>query len=110
MWGIWHAPIILHGLNYPQHPVEGVGMMIVFTILLSPLLCYVRVKTKSVIGPSVMHGTVNGVAGISVAFAKGGSDLVVGLTGLSGFIVLLLANAVLFKVSRSEFAAPWPPG
>ena len=105
IWGIWHAPLILHGLNYPQHPVEGIGMMIVFTTLLSPLLTYIRIRTKSVIGAAIMHGTVNGVSGISVAFAKGGSDLIVGLTGLSGFAVLLLANAVLFKASRSAFGA-----
>ena len=76
-------------------------MMIVFTTLLSPLLSYIRIRTKSVIGAAIMHGTVNGVAGISVAFAKGGSDLIVGLTGLSGFIVLLLVNGVLFKTLRS---------
>ncbi len=105
IWGIWHAPLILHGLNYPQHPIEGVGMMIVFTTLLSPLLSYIRIRTRSVLGAAIMHGTVNGVSGISVAFAEGGSDLIVGLTGLSGFVVLLFVNAVLFKVSRSAFDA-----
>jgi len=58
-----------------------------------------------VLGAAIMHGTVNGVSGISVAFAEGGSDLIVGLTGLSGFVVLLFVNAVLFKVSRSAFDA-----
>ena len=24
IWGVWHAPIILQGHNYPQHPVAGV--------------------------------------------------------------------------------------
>jgi membrane protease YdiL (CAAX protease family) len=100
IWGLWHAPLILHGLNYPQHPVEGLGMMIVFTTLLSPLLSYIRIRTKSVVGAAITHGTVNAVAGISVAFAIGGSDLIVGLTGLSGFIVLSIVNLVLFRASR----------
>jgi membrane protease YdiL (CAAX protease family) len=100
VWGIWHAPLVLGGLNYPQHPVEGIGMMIVFTTLLSPLLCYIRIKTQSVIGPAIMHGTVNAVSGISVAFATGSTDLIVGFTGLSGFIVLCIANAVLLKTPK----------
>ena len=38
IWGIWHAPLILMGHNYPQHPQIGVLMMIVFCILLSPIM------------------------------------------------------------------------
>lgn len=30
IWGIWHAPVILQGHNYPQHPVVGVLMMVIF--------------------------------------------------------------------------------
>lgn len=37
VWGIWHAPIILQGHNYPQHPLAGVFMMVVFTLLLAPI-------------------------------------------------------------------------
>ena len=42
IWGLWHAPLILHGHNYPQHPVLGVLMMTLVTLLLSPLFTYVR--------------------------------------------------------------------
>ena len=41
IWGIWHAPLILQGYNYPQHPIFGVVMMIIFTFLFSPLLSYI---------------------------------------------------------------------
>ena len=34
IWGLWHAPIILNGHNYPQHPVMGVFMMVLFCLLL----------------------------------------------------------------------------
>ena len=27
IWGIWHAPFIFQGHNYPQYPVAGVFMM-----------------------------------------------------------------------------------
>ncbi|HEV3029866.1 MAG TPA: CPBP family intramembrane glutamic endopeptidase, partial [Planctomycetota bacterium] len=29
IWGLWHAPIILLGHNYPRHPVAGAFMMTV---------------------------------------------------------------------------------
>jgi membrane protease YdiL (CAAX protease family) len=95
IWGLWHAPIILMGHNYPEHPVIGVGMMVVFCVLYSPLFTYVRIQSRSVIAVSVMHGAINGTAGIGIMMLAGGSDLSIGLTGLAGFIVLLLANILL---------------
>jgi len=35
IWGLWHAPIILMGFNYPHHPRAGVLMMIAMTLLLA---------------------------------------------------------------------------
>src|SRR5436305_814196 len=28
IWGLWHAPVILLGYNYPQHPILGVLVMV----------------------------------------------------------------------------------
>jgi len=41
-WGFWHAPVILQGYNYPQHPLLGVPLFAVFCVLLSPLHTLVR--------------------------------------------------------------------
>ena len=46
IWGIWHAPLILMGHNYPQHPQIGVLMMVVFCILLTPFHLYINIKAK----------------------------------------------------------------
>jgi uncharacterized protein len=100
VWGLWHAPLILQGHNYPQHPVAGVFMMIGFTMLLAPLIGYVRLRARSVVPAAVMHGTVNGIAGLSILVVAGGSDLSVGLTGLSGLLVLAAATALLFAYER----------
>ena len=67
IWGLWHTPIILNGHNYPQHPMAGVFMMVVFCLLLTPMLMYFRQKSGSVIVPAIMHGTFNAVVGISAA-------------------------------------------
>lgn len=100
IWGVWHAPIILQGHNYPQHPLEGVFMMTIFTLLLSPIFSYVRLKAKSVIAAAIIHGSLNATAGLSILVVKGGSDLTIGVTGMAGFIVLALANLGLFAYDR----------
>jgi membrane protease YdiL (CAAX protease family) len=102
IWGIWHAPIILQGYNYPQHPQLGVLMMTIFTTLFAPLIGFARVKSKSVIAAAIMHGTLNGTAGIAILLIAGGDDLTIGLLGLSGFIVMLIANVILFFMTRRK--------
>ena len=96
IWGIWHAPLILLGHNYPQHPQLGVLMMTVWTVLLAPMFSYARLKSKSVIAAAIMHGTLNASAGIPLMLVKGGTDLTVGMTGLAGFIALLFINIGIY--------------
>jgi len=96
IWGLWHAPLILAGHNFPQHPKDGVLMMTAFCMLLSPLICYIALKAKSIIASSIMHGTINAAAGLSIMFLAGGDDLTVGLTGSAGLITLLGFNVLLF--------------
>ena len=96
IWGVWHAPLILMGHNYPQHPQIGVLMMTVFCILLTPIIQYVTIKAKSVIAAAIAHGTLNALAGFSIMLVSGGNDLTTGLPGLPGFIVLLIVNGAIF--------------
>ncbi|MFW5936268.1 MAG: CPBP family intramembrane glutamic endopeptidase [Candidatus Hadarchaeota archaeon] len=96
IWGVWHAPLILQGHNYPQYPVIGVFMMIGWAVLLAPVFSYVRIKGKSVIAAAIIHGTVNATYGISIMVLKGGNELLIGVTGLAGFVVLLVVNLIIF--------------
>ena len=106
VWGVWHAPLILQGHNYPQHPVAGVGLMIAWCVLLAPLVSYVRLRARSVIAAAVFHGTVNGTAGVALIVVKGGSDLTIGLMGLAGLIVLAAANLGLLLFERFGASKP----
>lgn len=96
VWGIWHAPLILLGHNYPLHPREGAFFMVYFTILYAPLFAYIRAKAKSIVAAAIMHGSLNGTVGVSFMVLKGGSDLTVGMTGAAGLIVLVIANIGLW--------------
>jgi membrane protease YdiL (CAAX protease family) len=100
IWGIWHAPLIMHGYNYPQHPYFGVLMMTIWTILMSPLFIYIRLKAKSVVAASILHGTITATAGLPLIVISGGSDLTVGLTGIAGFIIFTIVNIGIFIYDR----------
>jgi uncharacterized protein len=95
VWGIWHAPLIIMGHNYPGYPIAGVFMMIIWCILLSPLFSLIRIKSKSVIAASIFHGTINGTYGMSIIMVSGGGVLITGMTGLAGFLVLIAVNGTI---------------
>lgn len=105
-WGLWHAPLVVLGLNYPDHPFLGIPMMIAWCMALSPLVAYVRLRSRNVLAAAVMHGTLNATAGLSFMLLEGGSDLTVGITGAAGISVLLLADATIFAIGVPEPGDP----
>jgi membrane protease YdiL (CAAX protease family) len=100
IWGLWHAPLVLLGLNYPQHPQLGVLIMTGWTIIMAPVFSYIRLKSKSVIAPAIFHGTINAVPGLAWVLLTGGDELTVGITGLAGFIAFAVVNLALFIFDR----------
>lgn len=114
IWGLWHAPLILLGHNYPVHRIEGVFLFTLVCILLSPLHALVRERGGSVWHAAVLHGTMNAGAGLSVLFVRGGDDLTVGLPGLGGVLGLLAVNLALLPWTlRLQLTGPdaaGPPG
>jgi membrane protease YdiL (CAAX protease family) len=100
VWGLWHFPLILIGHNYPQHPVIGVGMMVIFCILLTPTMIYIVIKSKSVITAAIFHGTFNAIAGITILYIVGGNDITNEATGIAGFLALLLVNFAFYLFDK----------
>ena len=86
VWGLWHLPIILMGHNYPHHPYFGIIMMCLMTIALSPAFAYVRFKTKSILGPCLLHGMINATAAIFALFIVNGNELYSSIAGWAGVI------------------------
>ncbi len=103
VWGIWHAPLILQGHNYPEHPIVGVAMMVVFCVLLSPLFSWVTIKCKSVIAAAIFHGTLNASAGLSMIYLDEFIPLITGIHGLVGMAVLVVANLLLWWLAKPRF-------
>lgn len=101
VWGIWHLPLIINGFNYPEAPVAGIFMMVLFTVLLSPIFTHIRERSETVLVPAVFHGTINSIAGLPLLFFTGASNLIIGINGLAGAFVLTLVNLFIFLNRKS---------
>ncbi len=97
VWGLWHAPIILQEHNYPGHPVAGIFMMTLFTTSLSFPMAYCRFKSKTILGPSALHGMFNPLGMLTVFFVVGANPLFGFVAGIAGIAVIsLLAVSIYF--------------
>jgi membrane protease YdiL (CAAX protease family) len=105
IWGIWHAPLILMGHNYPSHPVAGVFMMVAFCVLVTPLMVFIRERSGSVIMAAIAHGTINALGGLPIVYLIGYKELLSGITGLAGFIVLALADIDILLLNNKRKTA-----
>lgn len=59
IWGVWHAPIIVMGHNYPGYPLFGPILMVAFTVAFAFVLGYAVLKTGSVWLAAFMHAIMN---------------------------------------------------
>ncbi len=108
VWGLWHAPLIHHGLNYPGHPWGGIAFMCLFTTGLALPLAWVRFRTHCVWSAGMLHGTVNAAAGITVLFTHGAVNMLGGGAGLTAILGMVVVGALLFLFDprfRNEFRA-----
>lgn len=111
VWGVWHAPLILLGHNYPGFPVAGVFMMVVLCVLFALLFDWTRTRSRSVWSSVMLHGIINGSAGSFALFTWGGHPLYGSPVGVAGFIAfaLLGIGVLLFDRNyRAGFLAPKP--
>ncbi len=101
IWGIWHAPAIIQGHNYPGRPILGVLFMIVFCVLFGTFLSWLYFRSRSPWTAAFAHGSLNAVAGFPIILMPG-VDLAFGgpPTSMMGWIPMILFGAWLLKTKR----------
>lgn len=93
VWGVWHAPIVAQGHNFPGTPLAGIVVMTAWTVAASPLFTYLTLRARSVLAATLLHGSFNAVGGLSLVYLTGAGPLLVGPVGLAGIGAGLLATA-----------------
>jgi uncharacterized protein len=102
VWGVWHAPAVyLFGLNYPGDREIGMGLFVVFCMLLSPIMTLVRDRAGSVWAAGIFHGTFNALGGLTIAAISNPAFPWNGIVGIGGFIALALGVVVVVALQRT---------
>jgi membrane protease YdiL (CAAX protease family) len=111
IWGLWHAPLILMGFDYPQHHIFGVALITLFGVIVGVVLGWTRLATGSVWPAVLGHAAVDanevagGVYALMPAHAQFDTALA-GMTGVTGWILPLLFIGFLVLTRRLPVRTP----
>jgi len=100
LWGLWHAPLILMGFNYGSYTLLGPFFMIAWCIPLSFLFWRARQVTGSLLAPAVLHGTLNGFAGVFLIVLVDANPLIAAPAGLIGAATVAVVAALFWLLTR----------
>ena len=91
VWGLWHAPLILLGYNYPTAPVLGAFVLMPsMCVLLSIWIGWLRRRSNSTWIAALAHGASNASATLALAMHRhdAAPDTVhATITGWSGWLL-----------------------
>lgn len=100
IWGLWHAPVILLGYNYPGVPGWlALSCMTAMCVVLGAVLAWTRLRSGSVWPAALGHGAINAAASMHLLFGLAGEKLdltQVTVLGWTGWLVPALLVFVLF--------------
>lgn len=109
IWGLWHAPLVLMGFNYPGYPWLGVLWMCALTTLLGIFESEWTLRYNSVLLAAFVHGAFNSQAyGIWRVIVPNAQPLLGGFTGLLGLgaLAALAAWAWRDRVPLAQAQVP----
>jgi membrane protease YdiL (CAAX protease family) len=108
IWGVWHAPVIAQGYNYPDHPILGILLMTVFCTLFGIIIGWMYLNTRSPWVAALGHASLNAWAGLPFFFLEPGFDTALGgtLTSLPGWVVMCLFIVWLVLTKRLPVQTP----
>ena len=90
IWGVWHYPINIRGYNFPEHPILGLLVFPVTTVMLSIIFGWLRLRSGSVWASCLAHAATNsiGTTLTMALFLGGGDSIFFSYLGLLGWIPL----------------------
>jgi membrane protease YdiL (CAAX protease family) len=107
IWGLWHAPIIAMGHNYPGEPILGILLMTLYTIALAYFFGFAVLVSGSIWLAAWLHALNNQVVSFLNLMVVRVDDPVlsfgIGVYGLIGWALVVCA---ILLIGRRIWAAP----
>ncbi|QGY41782.1 CPBP family intramembrane metalloprotease [Pseudodesulfovibrio cashew] len=102
IWGLWHAPLIWAGFNYPGYPVAGMAMMCVLCLAFGLFINEMTLRYDSALLAGFIHAAVNAQGfGIWPWLFPGTDPILGGGAGLTAVLVwILIGGAAMMLFSR----------
>ena len=102
IWGLWHAPLIYGGFNYPGEPLAGIALMCLFCIALAMVQTAVWLRTRTVLATTLVHASVNAQARGLWALLFPQATVSVLLGGAAGLVGVVIIAVIGFLWLRFE--------
>lgn len=110
IWGVWHAPLLLLGYNYPSlAPGWRLVWMSVFCIELTAVLAWVRQRSRSVWPAAIGHGTVNASLALTALMLGASPELRTASASLMGWAGWPVGIALAAWLLWRRALRPWLP-
>lgn len=110
IWGVWHYPLLMLGTELPGHPQAVLVIFPVYTVLLSIVFGWLRLRSGSIWPSSLSHSAINHLRSplIALLFPAVADRLGLTLIGLAvlGVVALAVVAAGGLVTPHNEFPSP----
>jgi uncharacterized protein len=96
IWGLWHAPLMMMGMNFPAEPFLPANLLyLVYTVIMSVIFGYAVLRTGSIWIAVLLHALTDMMVNPARAFISGGDTLLsfLPLVVLLGLFALVLLRS-----------------
>jgi len=100
LWGIWMVP--LGPVYFPGEPLVGGVLVVLFCLLFSPSLVYLRTRAASLVPVAVAHGMLGSLTNVAAELSYGAPAWAQPPFGVSGLLGLAVVLGVLFVLDRRD--------
>ena len=104
-WAAWMAPSVALGSHYAAHAWQALPLFVIWCVVASLVLVYIRVRSDSVIATAIMRGTMFALTKAAADLTFGTSELLMPFYGVGGVLGLLVLLAICAVHDRYYAAA-----
>lgn len=104
IWGLWHAPAILLGLNYEQRDPLGIIMMMIGCVGAGVLIGWLRLASESLLPCVLAHAALNSLSSYQSILFPPFDQRLVGPLAITGWILMavLITSGRLRSIRRRQ--------